>query len=65
MSITLRPPNRKKQKFFIRALYINIIIKFYPFRRILKMSAVFLPFSGLCMKCFFGGKISAALLRAL
>ena len=53
MSITLRLPNRKKQKFLIGALY-KYYHKFYPFRRILKMSAVFLPFSGLCMKCFLG-----------
>ena len=55
MSITLRLPNRKKQKFLIGALY-----KYY--HKILSDSPDFknvrciFAFFGLCMKCFLGGR---------
>ena len=64
MSITLRLPNRKKQKFLIRALY-----KYY--HKILSVSPDFknvrciFAFFGAMYEMFFGGKISAVLLRAL
>lgn len=45
MSITLRPPNRKKQKFFIRALY-----KYY--HKILSVSPDFKNVR--CIFAFFG-----------